>query len=283
VKILTKLALISLRPKQWTKNLLLFVAPFAAGVTKSELLLNAFIGFIAFSAASSIGYVMNDLGDLEMDRKHPKKKFRPFASGSLSLATGIVIIVFLFGILVALLVNTPTEFNICVLVYIMNTFLYSRFLKNVPVIDMFMVAFGFVLRLIAGALVVNLVISEWFLIVGGFGALFIVSHKRLAELNNNEVEDVRLVVNSYSLEFLNSISSICVSVSLTAYSIWAFSQESDSFWYQMSIIPIAMSFFRYTWMSARIDLESPEDAILEDKVMIALAAASLFILAIAIY
>ena len=277
------LAFIALRPKQWTKNLLIFVAPFAAGVAKPELLFNGLIGFVAFSIASSIGYIINDLGDLDMDRKHPKKKSRPFASGSLGLAAGIILILILFVILFTLLANTPTKFNICVLVYMLNTTLYSRFLKYVPVVDMFMVASGFVMRLIGGALVMNLVISEWFLIVGGFGAFFIVSHKRLAELKNSQTDDVRIVLNSYSVEFLNSISSICVSVCLTAYSIWAFSQGSDSFWYQVSIIPFAMTFFRYKWMSDRFNLESPEDAILEDKVMMMLAIVSLFTLAIAIY
>jgi decaprenyl-phosphate phosphoribosyltransferase len=283
VKVIFNLAFIALRPKQWTKNLLIFVAPFAAGVAKPELLFNALIGFVAFSIASSIGYVINDLGDLDVDRKHPKKKFRPFASGSLSLAAGITLIFVLFSILSILFTHTPTKFNICVFVYMLNTTLYSKFLKNVPVVDMFMVASGFVMRLIAGALVMNLVISEWFLIVGGFGALFIVSHKRLAELKNGQIDDVRLVISSYNAEFLNSISSICVSVSLTAYSIWAFSQESNSFWYQVSIIPFAMSFFRYKWMSDRFDLESPEDAILEDKVMMMMATFSLFTLTIAIY
>ena len=153
---------LALRPKQWIKNLLVFVAPFAAGVGIDSHLRFAVFGFCAFSLAASIGYIINDLHDVEIDRLHPKKRNRPFASGSLNYKTGISLLLSLILILGMLLTRLPFEFNMILFIYLANTFLYTKSLKHQPVTEMFVVAFGFVLRLISGALVMNLMISEWF-------------------------------------------------------------------------------------------------------------------------
>jgi decaprenyl-phosphate phosphoribosyltransferase len=283
VKTTLKASFSALRPKQWIKNVLLFVAPFAAGVSIDESILKSFLAFIVFSVASSIGYIINDLHDLDADRKHAVKRSRSFASGALSFVSGVNLIIFLLGLLLALTINMPSKFNFCVLLYIFNTLVYSLFFKKVPVIEIFLVALGFVLRLVAGALVLNLAISEWFLIVGGFGAFFVVAQKRLAELKNTPFNHVRSVVNSYNTDFLNFVSSISVAVCLTGYSFWAFTQESNSIWYQISILPFSISLFRYKWISDFVDVEAPEDAILQDRVMLSLFAFSILPLAIAIY
>jgi decaprenyl-phosphate phosphoribosyltransferase len=273
----------ALRPKQWTKNFLLFVAPFAAGVEFSSDLWYLFLGFLAFCAASSIGYVWNDLNDISIDRLHPKKSLRPFAAGVLSFRTGIKLIVVLTVLLFLLVLNLRPEFMVVVMIYLFNTFLYTTFFKTIPVIEMFSVAFGFILRLISGALVMGLEISEWFLIVGGFGALFVVSAKRLAEFKQAESRPVRKVINEYTSEFLYSITSISVAVSVTAYCIWAFTQERNPFWYQISVLPFVMGFFRYRWMSEKINVEVPEDAILKDRSLLSLSACLILSLTVAIF
>lgn len=273
----------ALRPKQWTKNFLLFVAPFAAGVEFSRDILYLFLGFLAFCASSSIGYVWNDLNDKAIDKHHPKKRFRPFAAEVLSTRAGMYLIVALTVLLFFLALELPQEFTVVIVIYLFNTFLYTTFVKRIPVIEMFSVAFGFVLRLIAGAIVLDLQISEWFLIVGGFGALFVVSAKRLAEFKQAESRPVRKVINEYTSEFLYSITSISVAVSVTAYCIWAFTQERNPFWYQISVLPFVMGLFRYRWMSEKIIVEVPEDAILKDRSLFSLSACLILSLTIAIF
>ena len=278
-----KSSISALRPKQWVKNLLLFVAPFAAGTQINSDFLLLLLGVLAFSIASSIGYIINDINDIEIDRIHPKKSSRPIASGTLEIKSGYLLIISLLLVLPFAVLNLPNAFKLVLLIYMLNTLIYTKFLKRIAVVELFSVAFGFVLRLIAGALVMGLEISEWFLIVGGFGALFIVSSKRLAELRQIDTREVRKVVREYSAEFLTSSTSISIAVSLTAYCLWAFNQTLDPFWYQISVIPFVMGFFRYQWLSERLIVETPEDAILSDKPLISLFLSLVLVLGIGIY
>jgi decaprenyl-phosphate phosphoribosyltransferase len=227
--------------------------------------------------------VWNDLNDIAIDKLHPKKSLRPFAAGVLSFRTGIKLIVVLTAFLLLLVLNLQPEFVVVVTIYLFNTFLYTIFFKTIPVIEMFSVAFGFILRLISGALVMGLEISEWFLIVGGFGALFVVSVKRLAEFKQADSRPVRKVINDYTSEFLYSIISVSVAVSVTTYCIWAFTQERNPFWYQISVLPFVMGFFRYRWMSEKTIVEVPEDAILKDRSLLSLSACLILSLTIAIF
>lgn len=283
VNAIFRASLLALRPKQWVKNLLLFVAPFAAGGITTRELFFSIMGFFAFSMASSVGYILNDLSDIDNDRNHPKKKSRPFASGILSVRAGFLIVGVVVLILLALLFQLPYLFTAVVIIYIFNTMIYTRFLKHHPVLEMFAVAFGFVLRLIAGGVVVNLAISEWFLLVGGFGALFVVAEKRLAEKKQADSRDVRQVVKVYTPQFLYSSTAISVSVCITSYCFWAFRQSVNSFWFQMSVIPFVMALFQYRWISERDGVEAPEDAILRDVPLLILALLCVIALALGIY
>ena len=233
--------------------------------------------------SSSIGYILNDLSDMESDRKHSKKKLRPFASEILSVRIGFLIIGVLVLILFLLLSQLPNRFTLVVFIYTLNTLIYTRFLKQVPVLEMFVVAFGFVLRLIAGGVVTNLAISEWFLLVGGFGALFVVAEKRLAEKKQADSQDVRHVVKNYTTEFLYLSTAISVAVCVTSYSFWAFRQTINPFWFQISVIPFVMALFQYRWISERDGIEAPEDAILSDLPLLILALLCVISLSIGIY
>lgn len=275
--------LLAFRPKQWVKNSLLFVASFAAGLDLNLDYNKLLLGFIAFCMASSIGYILNDLADIEIDRSHPKKKLRPFASGALGVKAGLATMLFLLVMLIFILENLSIEFKLILVIYLVNSIFYSRYIKHVPVLELFSVAFGFVLRLVSGAVLMNLQISEWFIIVGGFGALFVVSAKRLAELKQSENQIVRNVVRQYSAEFLNSCCSISVGVCVTAYSIWAFSHSVNSFWFQISVIPFVISLFRYRWIAETPIVETPEDALLKDRSLIFMGTILLLILTMALY
>ena len=274
---------LAFRPKQWSKNLLLLAAPFAAGVDFTSNTRTIFLAVSAFSIVSSIGYVFNDLSDIEIDRFHPKKSFRPFASGILSRAVGDSLILILFLMLFVLVLQLPRIFGLILIIYLINSILYTRIFKTIPVVEMFSVSFGFVLRLISGALVLDLIISEWFIIVGGFGALFIVSAKRMAELKQQTQRSVRKVVRAYSLDFLQTCSSVSISVSVTSYCLWAFGQSQSLFWHQVSVIPFVMSLFRYRWISETSAVETPEDVILGDKTLLLLSTCLILFLSIAIF
>lgn len=274
---------LALRPKQWSKNLLLLVAPFAAGVDITSNTRTIFLGVFTFSLVSSIGYIFNDLGDIEIDRFHPKKSFRPFASGILTRAVGDFLILILFSILCVLLRQLPQIFGLILILYLVNSILYTRILKTIPVVEMFSVSFGFVLRLISGALVLDLIISEWFMIVGGFGAFFVVSAKRMAEFKQQTQRGVRKVVRAYSLDFLHTCSSVSISVTVTSYCLWAFAQSQSPFWHQISVIPFVMSLFRYRWISETSAVETPEDVILGDKTLLILSTCLILFLSIAIF
>lgn len=280
---LIKQSFLALRPKQWVKNVLLLVAPFAAGITSPTDIFLVFLGFISFSIVSSIGYIINDLNDIEIDRLHPRKSQRPFASGKLKIRSGLYLLFIFAALLVLLLCQLPAYFTMVLVIYFFNTLIYTKVLKTVPVIEMFSVAIGFVLRLISGALILDLPISEWFFIVGGFGALFVVSTKRLAELKQINEHEVRKVLSQYTPDFLNSSSSISVAISVTSYCFWAFAQESGAIWYQISVIPFVISLFRYKWTSERISAEAPEDAILNDRLLVILGIFLIACLSIAIF
>jgi len=273
----------ALRLKQWAKNLLLVVAPLSAGINTLQDFVIVFLAILCFSLTASAGYVINDLFDINYDMQHPLKSNRPFASGALNHKNAAVILSLVFLVLLLLLRYLPRDFGYLLLLYFSLTYFYSRFLKNVPVFELFLVASGFVLRLIAGAICVDLRISEWFLIVGGAGALFITASKRLSELTYSNPEITRKVIKNYSREFLTLVISSSLSICIVAYSLWAFSHTSDPIWYQFSIIPFSLALFRYLFISEQEGADSPEEIILSDKVLVALLLLNSLILVLGIY
>lgn len=275
--------MLALRPKQWLKNLLLFVAPFTAGTGLKPELIQVSLGFIAFGLSASIGYIVNDISDLELDKMHPKKKARPFAAGEISIRSGALIAIVSACALLLILKELPLEFSLLIVLYMVNTFIYTKYFKRIPVIELFSVTAGFVLRLIAGAVVIDLGISKWFLIVGGFGALFVISSKRLSELKMGDSQEIRKVLNSYSSDFLQASSAISVAICITAYTLWAFSQYMNPLWFQLSIVPFVIILFRYMWLTETGNTEAPEETILEDMPIIGLGFCCVLLLGFGIY
>ncbi|MFZ4515788.1 MAG: decaprenyl-phosphate phosphoribosyltransferase, partial [Acidimicrobiia bacterium] len=170
----------TMRPKQWVKNFLVFAAPAAAGVLlEPAVLLRALIAFAAFCLAASGTYFLNDAMDAAADRMHPTKRFRPVAAGVIPRTTAYCIA----GILMAagLAVSVPVQngnLTIVIGIYLLFTVCYSLGLKREPVVELAMVAAGFVLRAVGGAVAANVGLSRWFLIVVGGGSLFVVAGKR---------------------------------------------------------------------------------------------------------
>ena len=176
----------AMRPKQWLKNLLVFAAPLAAGsIFQPDVFWPSVAAFVAFCLMSSATYLLNDVRDVGADRAHPTKRERPVARGDLSvgLALGVAGALAIIAMAIAFAVNLGLAGVL--LAYALFTTSYSLFLKHEPVIELALLAMGFLLRAIAGGVASDLPISQWFLIVAGFGSLFMAAGKRFSELDRS--------------------------------------------------------------------------------------------------
>ena len=203
------------RPRQWTKNLLVFAAPAAAGVLDNRgPAIDALIAFVAFCMAASGTYYINDARDADADRLHPTKRTRPVASGVVPVAIAYAGGAALLAASVALAFVATPELAATVVGYVVLTTAYSLGLKNVAVVDLVAVAAGFVLRAVAGAAATDVPISDWFFIVTSFGALFIVSGKRGAEASemagssDADARQFRAVLGAYSESYMAYLRSV---------------------------------------------------------------------------
>jgi len=201
------------RPKQWVKNVLVIAAPGAAGVlTEGDALFKTGVAFVCFCLAASATYYFNDAIDVEADRRHPRKRFRPVAAGEVSRETAFIG----GGVLAvaALALSFAARWQLVLVIggYFVLTIAYSLWLKHEPVLDLAAVACGFVLRAIAGGIAVGVPISPWFLIVAGAGSMFMVTGKRSAELHQLGVGSHRRALAGYTEAFLAYVRGVASSV-----------------------------------------------------------------------
>ncbi len=272
-----------LRPKQWTKNLLVFASLiFSIKIVTMEMLLNCIAGFILFCLVSGCVYVLNDYIDREVDGKHPDKRHRPIASGRLkpkrALAFGLLLLLGSLG--VAFVLNP--WFSFLLFGYFIINVAYSMKLKHVVIVDIMVIAIGFVLRAIGGGLVINIDFTPWFLICTMLLALFLAISKRRHELYLLSVNkgEHRKVLEQYSTELLNQLNSIVTTAAIMSYSLFTFTSGHTI--HLMWTIPLVMyGIFRYLYL---IHMEGkggkPEEVLLEDGHI--LATVMLFALMIVI-
>ena len=261
------------RPNQWAKNVLVFAAPGAAGVLDNwSFLWRALLTFVAFCLASSGTYYWNDIKDVEADRQHPTKCNRPIASGALPVRTaGVIGTSLLFGG-IALAFVLSWKLGLVAVGYVTLTTLYSTLLKHVAVVDLVIVAAGFVMRAIAGAVVTDVKMSTWFLLCTSFGSLFIVTGKRFAELREaDEGYLARATLEEYTLNFLQTVLSVSLGATLVSYCIWAFEvrELSGSSWpfYELSIVPMLTALLRYTLILEQGHGAAPEEIFAHDRTL----------------
>ena len=277
------------RPKQWVKNLLVFAAPGAAGVLdQGSSLWLAVVTFVAFCLASSGTYFWNDLLDAENDRNHPVKQHRPIASGAIPVRTGRLVGSLLLIAGIGLAATTRWQAAAIVAGYVALTSLYSTVLKHVAVVDLVVVAAGFVLRAAAGAAATDVPMSKWFSLTTSFGSLFIVAGKRYAELRDlGDDAQTRSTLDDYSLGFLRIVLSVSCGASLVTYCIWAFDTQeiAGSTWpfYALSIIPMATALLRYTLILEQGHGAAPEEIFAHDRVLQALGVIWIAIFGIGVY
>ncbi len=264
----------SVRVKQWTKNVLVFAAPGAAGVLTHRVALERSIAAFALFCALAAGtYLLNDSVDVEADRRHPVKRNRPIAAGIVSVRLAVVLAVVLMVGSVTLGSLLRLQFGLVLGIYVVVQIAYSSYLKHLPVYDLTSVAAGFLLRSIAGAVAVPVAVSEWFLIVTTFGSLLMVTGKRLAEHAElgEERGGHRATLDAYSTTFLRIVVALAATGAVVGYSLWAFSLQTatihhhDEIFFQVSIVPILLGLLHFTFLIDSGKGARPEDLVLHDR------------------
>lgn len=277
----------SARPRQWAKNLLVIAAPLSGGVIdEPHVIPRVLAAFVSFTLAASAVYLFNDVRDAEADRRHPTKRTRPVASGALSsgLATSAAAALAASSMGIALAVGV--ELALTMAVYLAVQVLYAMWLKHQPVLDLAIVSAGFLLRAIAGGVATGVELSQWFLLVASFGSLFMVAGKRYSELMSlGEGSGTRRSLETYSESYLRFVWSLAASVTVMAYSLWAFEIRGDSTisWQPISIAPFVLGLMRYAVDIDRGLAGEPEDAVLRDRVLQVLSLVWLATFALGVY
>jgi 4-hydroxybenzoate polyprenyltransferase len=267
-----KALLKTMRPRQWPKNIFIFAAlVFDKQLLNLEAFLRTFAGFVLFCLISSSVYIFNDLADVDADRKHPEKKNRPIAAGKLPVSVawtagiGLVIVSLSLAFLLA------PSFAAVLFVYFLLNVAYSKWLKHVPIIDVFVIAAGFVLRVHAGVTLIDVErFSPWLYVVMTLLALFLGFGKRRAELAllAQGAGSHRKVLDGYTLPLLDQYIMIVSGTTIVAYSLYTFSApnvpKNDS---MMLTIPfVVYTIFRYLYL---IEVKhaggAPEEVLLSDR------------------
>lgn len=257
-----------LRPKQWVKNAFV-LAPlmFTAKFMDAAAIGNALLACFLFCVASSATYIVNDIYDVESDRRHPRKsKSRPIAAGIVSVRTAGIILSVLYLVLIAGAFVMP-RVAVVLAAYLVLTLAYTLFLKHQPVIDIFTIAIGFVLRVYAGATALDVPVSGWMFVTTLSLALYLAAVKRRQELMQGGGSDGRRVLASYSVALVNRYAEMSSTGALLFYSLFVMSTKPQL----LVTIPLVLfGVFRYWYVVEELDGgESPTDAVLSDWQMLA--------------
>jgi 4-hydroxybenzoate polyprenyltransferase len=265
--------LVSMRPEQWTKNLVLFAAlAFSKHLFETGPLLRALLGFALFCGLSGAVYLLNDVADRERDRMHPLKRLRPVASGALSPRTAVGLAAIIGSACVALSFLLGLPFAACAVLYLALNLLYSFSLKEVVILDVLAISLGFVLRAVAGAMAIGVQISEWLLICTILLALFLTLSKRRHELTSlsDSALDHRPTLQEYSPYLLDQMIAVVTPSCVMAYALYTLAQETrDKFQTDRLAwtIPFVLyGIFRYLYLVHRKEKGgSPTDMLLTDR------------------
>lgn len=264
-----------MRPHQYIKNLFIFLPLFfAIKITDTVLLTNTVIAFIAFSLAASAIYTFNDYHDIEEDRQHPKKKNRPLASGAISKVQAVVIMVVLLVSGFALMTTESLQAVAILAAYVIMNIAYSFYLKHIAIIDVVVIAIGFVLRLFVGSVVTGIQLSMWIVIMTFLLALFMALAKRRDDvlIFLETGKKMRNVINGYNLQFLDTAMAIMASVVIVAYTIYTTSAEVverfHSQYLYLTALFVILGIMRYLQIAfVHLDSGSPTRIVLKDRFM----------------
>ncbi len=281
-----------LRPRQWIKNIAIFAAiTFSGSLFEWPALQKVFFAFIVFCSLSSTSYIINDIFDIQKDRLHPFKRFRPLANKTLSVtyALGVAFVLASFSFLLGFLVNPA--FFILSIVYLVVQFFYSTVLKPIAIIDILAIALGYILRVYAGELAGGVHISVWLLLTTISLSLFLAIGKRRSELTlvsqnkSVNISDVRKTLSHYSERLLDVYASIFATSTFISYTLFTFLENPRGFnlglsiflpdflpaffqrkWLMITIVPVVYGLMRYLQdIYEKQEGESPERVLTSDK------------------
>lgn len=265
----------AMRPRQWVKNVLVLLAPVAAlggpvHYNYVDVLLKVSVAFVVFCLAASAVYLVNDARDVEADREHPTKRFRPIAAGVVPewLAYGMAVALGAASIAIGWWL-TPNLAAVMA-VYIAIQLGYCFGLKHQAVMDICIVSSGFLIRAIAGGAAANIHLTQWFLLMMAFGSLFMAAGKRYAELQLAERTGakIRKALENYTSTYLRFVWTLSATALVVCYGLWAFDREhGEAGWFVVSMVPFTIAILRYA-----VDVDGglagePEDIALRDRVL----------------
>ena len=257
-----------MRPKHWVKNLFVILpVVFSFSFLDPVKVGQSLAAFALFSLAASGVYAVNDIMDAEDDRRHPqKRKTRPIASGAVSKSAAAILAIFLFGIAFFGGYKLSPVFFWVLVVYVFHNFLYTLWLKQIALLDIISVAFGLVLRVIAGVFAIGVSLSPWILGTTFFLGLVIISIKRLREIAVAGTDGSRSVLKFYTPAFLNEIIFMSMMVALSLFPLYSF-LKVKSVTFLLTILPVTYGLFRFRWLTTegRLTTDNPVDIIFRDR------------------
>jgi 4-hydroxybenzoate polyprenyltransferase len=273
-----KLLVKSMRPRQWAKNLVLFAAlVFDRQFNPShwEEILRTSIGFVIFCILSGLVYIINDISDVESDRKHPDKRNRPIASGNLPIPIARIFAIASLVVLFPLAYLLAPAFALACLAYFLLNLLYSKWIKHITLLDVMAIALGFVLRVVAGVVLIHVArFSPWLYVVITLGSLYIGFGKRRAELAimAENATNHRKVLDGYTIPLLDQFITIVSACTIIAYSLYTFSAPNlpDNHVMMLTIPFVIYGIFRYLYLvQIKHSGGAPEEVLLSDKPLLA--------------
>ncbi|WP_196884964.1 decaprenyl-phosphate phosphoribosyltransferase [Aureivirga sp. CE67] len=261
-----------IRVKQWIKNLFIFMPAFFAGsFFEKDIYLNSIYAFLSFCIASSSIYILNDYVDIEKDKLHPKKRFRPLASGTISKTQAKIIMGVLLSILALFLFVIVPSVKYIIIGYIVLNIAYSFKLKHIAIIDILIIATGFVLRVFAGGFATGIEISKWLILLTFFLSLILALAKRRGEIHSSG-EKSRTALKGYSLQFIDILITMMSSITFVSYIMYVTSddiiEQFKSDYIFISAIFVLLGILRYLQQTILFNnTESPTKVIYKDGVI----------------
>jgi 4-hydroxybenzoate polyprenyltransferase len=264
-----------IRSKQWIKNFFVF-APllFSKHIFHLEYVIPSLAAFVIFSLSSSAVYILNDIMDAESDRAHPRKKYRPIASGEISQKSAYIFLWILILIIILLLIlfHKPL-FTVVIILYILTNFIYSFKVKSIVLLDVFFISFGFMLRVLGGAAAIGVMVSSWMILTTIFLSLFLAISKRRGELsqslNKESIDKQRKVLKEYSVEFADQLNTIAAAGTIISYALYTVSERTVMTFGTEKLIYttpfVIYGIFRYMYLMHQKNLgESPTTIVTKD-------------------
>jgi 4-hydroxybenzoate polyprenyltransferase len=295
-----------LRPRQWVKNFAIFAAiTFAGELFNPTIFYKVLLGFFVFCGLASATYIINDIFDVKKDRLHPFKKFRPIAHGDIPILFAQILAAALILISLFFALSVTTTFFVLCIVYLITQFFYSTVLKSIAVIDILVIAAGYILRVYAGEFASGMHISVWLLLTTISISLFLAVGKRRSELTlltsskNTDIQATRQSLSHYSDKLLNSYASIFATSTFISYALFTFLENPGGFklslgilmpdflpaffqrkWLMITIVPVVYGLMRYLQdIYEKNEGESPERVLFSDKpLLIAVAIWALLVI-----